>query len=674
MPENHSANGRLDSWKEIATYLNRDVRTVIRWEQEKRLPVHRIPGGKRQGVFAYKEEIDSWLVSQETQDRILQPPGLPAEAVVDQVNQNPHPADNSAPAPGSRTWTARTIRTKPRAALIAFACLLVAVGIVGAMLAHSHPVPAVRPFSLKKLTNDGRSKSSLHTDGKTLYYNQAEGLRSILVAVPVNGGPVRRIDTPFSNVLLQDISRDGTTLLVISFAGIINVGPLWTIPAQGGTPHRLGDAECGVARWSPDNRRIACAYRTTITVMNADGSNPHAIGPLSAPAGLVAWSPDGTRLRYILQDTATHINSQWETVIGQDGEASQAQELLLGPICCRSWTWAGTTFVYVNDVAGRQHLMTQTSRSSNATELPINLGIPSALDLDQAGDNLYFVMSNVPRGELLKFDQTRGTLQAFLNGVSGAYLAFSPDGQWITYADTRDYTLWRSRVDGSQALQLTKPSMEVQVSSWSPDGRQIAFMGMYPGQPFRIYLVDRDGGPLEEASDGNDNQGGPSWSPHGATLVYGNTFCEHTQNCQVRRLDLKTHSTEIVPGSHGLRTARWSPNGKFIAALKFETHELMLWDVQKQEWRKLAGSVGGDNINWSADSQYVYVDSPRDMHPVIERVRVRDGMRSTVVNLADFNQGPGIFGTWIGLAPDNSPILSRVFDGTEIYKLEWTGR
>jgi hypothetical protein len=52
MQENRSANGRLDSWKEIADYLKRDVRTVIRWEKEKRLPVHRVPGSLRQSVFA----------------------------------------------------------------------------------------------------------------------------------------------------------------------------------------------------------------------------------------------------------------------------------------------------------------------------------------------------------------------------------------------------------------------------------------------------------------------------------------------------------------------------------------------------------------------------------------------------------------------------------------------
>src|SRR5215472_9609372 len=49
--------GRLDSWKEIAAYLRRSVRTVTRWEREQRLPVHRHKTGT---VYAYKPELDAW--------------------------------------------------------------------------------------------------------------------------------------------------------------------------------------------------------------------------------------------------------------------------------------------------------------------------------------------------------------------------------------------------------------------------------------------------------------------------------------------------------------------------------------------------------------------------------------------------------------------------------------
>jgi TolB-like protein/Flp pilus assembly protein TadD len=52
---------RLDSWKAIADHLGREVRTVQRWERERRLPVHRLPGGDKPRVYALKSELDQWL-------------------------------------------------------------------------------------------------------------------------------------------------------------------------------------------------------------------------------------------------------------------------------------------------------------------------------------------------------------------------------------------------------------------------------------------------------------------------------------------------------------------------------------------------------------------------------------------------------------------------------------
>lgn len=52
---------RLDSWKAIADYLGRDVRTVIRWEKERSLPVHRVPGGRTRTVYAFADELQQWM-------------------------------------------------------------------------------------------------------------------------------------------------------------------------------------------------------------------------------------------------------------------------------------------------------------------------------------------------------------------------------------------------------------------------------------------------------------------------------------------------------------------------------------------------------------------------------------------------------------------------------------
>jgi hypothetical protein len=53
----------LQSWKEIACYMKRGVRTVQRWEHEAALPVRRHGAGRRSAVFAFPSEIDQWMLS-----------------------------------------------------------------------------------------------------------------------------------------------------------------------------------------------------------------------------------------------------------------------------------------------------------------------------------------------------------------------------------------------------------------------------------------------------------------------------------------------------------------------------------------------------------------------------------------------------------------------------------
>src|SRR5579859_7347811 len=59
-PTPGSPGERLNSWKDIASYLNRSVPTVQRWEREEQLPVHRLVHKRQGSVYAYKAELDQW--------------------------------------------------------------------------------------------------------------------------------------------------------------------------------------------------------------------------------------------------------------------------------------------------------------------------------------------------------------------------------------------------------------------------------------------------------------------------------------------------------------------------------------------------------------------------------------------------------------------------------------
>lgn len=673
MTESRFVKERLDSWKEIATYLHRDIRTVIRWERQRGLPVRRVPGAKRQAVFAYRDEIDTWLAGDRiTEDADRKPDNGRPDRQAESHAAEPLRAIDSEPAHAVRGTFAHRGKI-----FIASGTLVLAV--IGALIvsSRSSTSASVWPLGLQQLTDDNRYKMNLRADQKNLYFNEFEVNREILVSTPIAGGPIRQINTPFRNVDLQDVSEDGNSILVTSFEGTELDRPLWIISTDGkNAPFRVGNLQCRAASWSRGQHRIACASGTFIILTQNDGSQPRQIGPLAGIITKVAWSPDGKELRFVVQDLQTRDFTAWAIKVDPEWNNRQLAPTMLvwGQNCCADWTWTKNSerFLYVR-FENKPVLRMVSDGDKNGerqSEIPIHIGYTAWLAGSSDTDSVYLLNQNTLQNELLKFDAERKTFQTILPSLSGTFLAFSRDGKWMAYTDLNN-SLWRSRVDGSDALRLASGPMEVELSSWSPDGTQVAFMGREPGRVWRIYLVGRDGGNPREASVSNDGQGAPTWSPDGRKLVYGNVDCLEAESCWIRIIELASGRVATLPDSHGFRTARWSPDGKYIAALIPETHKLMLFDMKKEKWRHLADSVTGDNVSWSRDSQFVYADSPRGERPVIERFRVANGKRSEIVSLASLQKVPGQIDFWFGLAPDDAPLIVHKFTSSEVYRLNW---
>ena len=111
------ANGdRLDSWKAIAAYLNRDERTVRRWEKASGLPVRRVAGGKGTSVFAYITELDAWLAAAQ-------------------------PAANHVAASAQTGDVRAAVSAEPAPLRRRAAAVLLAVGVVAGAIAWAVPPP-----------------------------------------------------------------------------------------------------------------------------------------------------------------------------------------------------------------------------------------------------------------------------------------------------------------------------------------------------------------------------------------------------------------------------------------------------------------------------------------------------------------------------------------------------
>jgi dipeptidyl aminopeptidase/acylaminoacyl peptidase len=309
---------------------------------------------------------------------------------------------------------------------------------------------------------------------------------------------------------------------------------------------------------------------------------------------------------------------------------------------------------------------------ANPQPMPLTTGpLSFKVPLPSRDGKKIFVVGAQPRGELARFDMRSRQFVPYLSGISAEGVSFSRDGQWAAFVTFPEGTLWRSKVDGSERSQLTFPPLTVGLPRWAPDGKRIVFMGQMPGKPVKILLVAAEGGGVEPLTTGDRNDSDPNWSADGTSLVFaGNPGIESgTQG--INLLNLKTHQVTTLPGSEGLVSPRWSPDGRYIDASTSDARKLMLFDFRTQKWTELAKARVGYH-HWSSDGQYIYFDNVAlEPEPGISRVRIADGKIERIVSLKDVRMPFGIYGTWTGLGPDNSPLILRDTSTQEIYALDW---
>lgn len=273
----------------------------------------------------------------------------------------------------------------------------------------------------------------------------------------------------------------------------------------------------------------------------------------------------------------------------------------------------------------------------------------------------------------MRYDAKARQFAPYLGGISATEVDFSRDGQWVAYLAYPEGSLWRSKADGSQRLQLTLPPMRPFLPRWSPDGRQILFYAATPDHPYKIYMVSAQGGAPQQLMTGKRNEHDPGWFPDGNSLVFGRMPWLETEAAgpvAVHLLDLRRHQVSTLPRSQGLFSPRWSPDGHYVAALTMDA-EFILFDFATQKWLRLTdGSVSYPT--WSRDGKYIYSGGLYEKENAIHRVRINDRRLERIVSLGGLPQRAGFWGApWLGLAPDDSPLVLRDTSVQEIYALDW---
>jgi Tol biopolymer transport system component/DNA-binding winged helix-turn-helix (wHTH) protein len=549
------------------------------------------------------------------------------------------------------------------------------------------PLPPPRVLRFRQLTSDRQIKNDTPcgygslpvTDGPRVFFSEPS---SSVMQVSSGGGDVAKVSTPFACFSICDISPDKTELLGMATShGIAANQPLWVLSIANGQAHRVGNVTGHAGAWSPDGERIAYAIdeargSSDLYIAAKDGSEARKLNRIEKGyVLLIRWSPDGKVLRMIV--LYRHSSSLWE----MSADGSNLHPLVQFPgenrdVSWINWTPDGRYFLFT---VGKPEsldiwaLREAHSLSRRRTAKPIQLtsGPMKFWHPTPSPDGKQvFAVGGQFRGELLRYDLKSGEFEPFLSGISAEELDFSKDGKWVTYVTYPEGVLWRSRVDGSERMQLTSSPLRVAVPRWSPDGTRIAFSGYPPGGPWKIYVVRPEGGKPEVVSESQDDEMDPTWSPDGNTLIFGgHVFSPQTR---ISSVDLRTGRVSTIPGSEGLTSPRISPDGRFIVALEAHTmSKLVLFDQQTNKWSELVNrqESGFGFQQWSPDSKSVYVVDQANGF-AIDRVGIGDRKIERVAAIEVPGGVTGAGGAWMSMGPDGSPLLLRDLSIQEIYALD----
>ncbi|MGC1416178.1 MAG: winged helix-turn-helix domain-containing protein [Candidatus Acidiferrum sp.] len=537
-----------------------------------------------------------------------------------------------------------------------------------------------------QITNDGKSKIPMNpfvTDGLHLYFIEGTPWTSgsAIAQLSEMGGETTWINTSLPEVLaIYSISPDRSKLMVVAgtAVGPDMAGPVWIQPLPAGSPHRVGSLIAASACWTPDGNHILYGYERALYIANADGSSPQLFAKIPGVLRSPRYSPDGRRIRFsLLQSPGMDDSTMWEI----DADGKHLHPLFspgqIDPYqCCGNWSPDGKFFYFQAGRGPRQAIWVFPDRwsffpgaaaPSQLLSGPLRYSVP----VPSGDGKKLFVIGDEPRVELVRYDIHAQKFGPYLPSFSAGPVNFSADGKWMAYTSYPDMTLWRSRPDGSEKIQLTFPPVRAYGARWSPDDSSLAFTDVRFSRPWRIRLISSSGGVSEllDTRSGQVAEADPTWMPDGRSIVFANSGGV-ASDYSISRMDLKTRQITPIPGSVGLFSPRLSPDGRYLSALNSGQTKLILFDFAASQWSTLALGEGVADNEWSHDEKYVYFRHNNSGAAEISRVRISDRSIESVLSLKDFPQITDMFAAWFGLTPDDTPLLMRDRSIQELYSLD----
>src|ERR1700728_954296 len=546
---------------------------------------------------------------------------------------------------------------------------------VALMVALNAGAPVPGPLDSQQLTFSNDLKNGpVVTDGTRLYF-QSQGQS---VEMSVTGGSAVPIRASLTGMTILDISPDASEVLALKqdFNDQSGRGSIWTVPVLGGYPRKLGNQMARDASWSPDGRSIVYADLSSVLVSDSSGANLEEIWNAKREvSGSPRFSPDSRRIRVTVAGRTLNDPTRiWE--MNMDG--SNAHPLALdwpsdADQEAGQWTPDGKHFIFTSSREGLNSVYEVVQPPwfefwKKPRAVRLSAGQIDVLGVTPSRDSAgLFMIGRIPAGAMQAYDSKQRRFVPYLGGLPASIFVLSPDKQWMVYSDYPRHFLWRSKLDGSEKLQLT--DIDSWMPQWSPDSKSIAFSDIK-----EIYTVSVDGGDPEKLTSDGALAVAPSWAPDGKSIFF-NDFPQPDRYKGLKVVNLATRKTAIIPGAADFIVPSWSPNGQYMAATALNPLRMVLYSAQSRTWKDLKKFEADFGYwIWSDDSKSLYVakkEAELGEAPGIYRLTIADGKWELSANFDGLTINSDGSEGFPCLTPDGRLAIMNDNSVVQIYSTKW---
>jgi Tol biopolymer transport system component len=564
-PSERPLEDRLDSWKEIAAYLNRDVTTVQRWEKREGMPVHRHVHDRMGSVYASRADLDAWMRSRNL--RAGQQDG--DNAIL------PAPPAQPPSRPVARSLLSRWIFVLPLVAVVG----VLAIGASFWLQRTDHfwrnPIANAR-FETVTDSDGWDQAAAMSRDGHFVaFLSDRDGQMDVWVTQVGSGvfhnlthGSVPGLINP--SIRNLGFSSDGSLVTFwVRKPGDSRVGNIgvWAVPTLGGEPRPYLE---GVAEfdWSPDGSRLA--YHTPgpgDPLFVSDGGVRLDGRPIfTAPAGLHShfplWAPDAAFIYFVQGDLPDKLDI-WR--IRPTGGTPERITSHTGRVTHPILLDRRTLMYLASDPDGSGPWL-----YSMDVERRIPHRLTSGLDrytsLASSADGRHLVATlATPKRTLwrLRIDDSLTKVSAAtpisLTTSTGSSPRLGPDYLLYVSATGTGESVWKLANGTSTELWRGEGARVFGGPAISPDGREVAFSVRQQGRSF-LHVMQADGTNARTVADSLDLQGAPAWAPDGKSIT---SAADDHGVPHLFRVPIDGHSPATFVPEYSVDPV-WAPDGRFV--------------------------------------------------------------------------------------------------------------